>query len=256
MGYGSVAVGVGIGGYIVDKLTPTKTITYAVIGSQSTGKSTLHASIYNRLQPVHQSRIPTTQKGIRAKTKLPLPNAARRITRWERRDYPHHTYLVKEQILELKPSIIFCLVDVDTWSETDNIEVLEAAGGALASRQYRDLVKPMGQWVHPSSWRIWEPWTIRHIKSARRCKLFVMVLNKIDQWEHLAPKPRAEKIRKVLDYYLKESEHLEFIKNTYDFHFVAASFQDGYYYPFNQMLENPKPLEKYFEWLVDTVVMM
>ncbi len=80
--------------------------------------------------------------------------------------------------------------------------------------------------------------------------MITIILNKIDDWEHLGREKRGEMAQKVIDHYMTnfDKSPMNMIKNEYTVQFIAASVEKSYYYPANNLDSRDKlSLKSYIE---------
>jgi len=239
--------GVSVGSIIAYKLAPRKTLPFAIVGMQDTGKSTMHLSFENGITPVYQTRIPTTQRGVRYRTRLKLDIPRVKDPWWKGIDYPHDASMVPDQVDELKPKWIGLLLATDTWEEKYNWVELDRLSKHLASTSYRHSTQAAIPIVY---WLPGHGWIKKYLRPSKSVKMITIILNKIDSWEHLGREKRGQMSQKVIDYYMKDFEKspMNMIKNEYTVQFIAASVEKSYYYPANNLDSRDKlPLKDYIE---------
>lgn len=81
-----------------------------------------------------------------------------------------------------------------------------------------------------------------------------MAVNKMDTWK---PEERSEMAKQIVDYYLQRNDGMRWLRTANDapqLLYIATSFKDGNYLPFNQLHSDPKPLSGLFSHLVELLV--
>jgi hypothetical protein len=237
---------------------PDREIGCAIIGAQSVGKSTLDSSINQGLLPVYQTRVPTTMPGVRNKAKLHLPDAPRRFrdyrdTIWDKRDFPHDAGVVRDQFFELRPEIVWWLLSADEsdtmgWRDPYNTRVISELVEALKSDEYQSYAGGGYKVSMDRRGRM----VAKRKKKRRRCRFVVMVINKMDVWDHLDPRDRAVKAQEVIDYHFA-TEPLKWLRDDPDapqLLAVCASIERGTYRPHNQLTQPALPLGDLFTDIV------
>lgn len=239
----TIAFGAGIGGYIYDKAKQALTIAFAIFGMSGTGKSTFHYSIEHDLLPVLTlPRQATTEPGQKYRKQINF-RGMEKSPYWLGRDYQHNAEAVPDQIDDLLPGVIFCLIDVDNWDKLYNWEVLKQLAKKLASSRYRGKTK--GKVPIPVLTR--KGWVIKHMIRDKRCQIFVLMLNKIDKLRHYAPEQRAEFCERVVKHYTdtRKDSPMNLIREEYNLQFCAVSVQHGYYYSYDDLSGSPHRLKDY-----------
>lgn len=240
---------VGAGGRVLTKLGYGETVDFGVIGSQGVGKSTLHDSIKHKVNPVWTQRVPTIVPGKRYRTKLSPPGYGKNVY-WRGRDYQHEHTVVADQVNRLRPRIVFWLLDVDTWKDQYNWKVIDALSETMVSSKYEVRTSPRLRYALPTR----KGFVQRHLVEDHYVRVLVVILNKIDKWDKQKHRWQDE-VKQVADYYLKDQNGspMNFIKKKAKVQFIAASIEKSYYYSFDNLEGDHKPLKNYIGEIMEFV---
>jgi len=246
---GPTMAGFGYIGYLISKYGPSRTVPFGCYGMQSVGKSAMQDANENKFYPVvHRTRVPTTQLGVKYKTKFHLENAHIKDPYIKGQDIPHDLEFVRPQILDIKPGWIVWMLDVLTWKDPANWKYLEEIAQTIGSSEYQ---KGHRAKIPMITWSPSHGWSKGHLRKYKGCKLVTMVINKIDLWETYTPQTRARGCREIVSHYTKQFEGNPMHKLDTDFHFIAASVEQGNNYEFNDLEGPSKPLRTYVNEIME-----
>jgi hypothetical protein len=291
----AVTIGaLNVGALLVPKLGRyiPKTITYAIIGMEQVGKSTTRAMLKTGLTEVLATVNETTDMESRAdRIKVHIEGAMKEDWSFRGMDRPGYRpgreLVVKDQI-ELKPDIIFVAMDTVNWNHDYNWMVLEELSLNLNDPAYKKATTPLFPFYWPTTLNpfkllVKSGWTKKYFLNPARCKLIVLMVNKMDLWAQYGREVRKEKIEAVLQHYIKSPEFrtcrscfkrvpadhklcnncaarlpqgnpMDFLRNAYEFHFAATSVKYARYLPFDSLDGNERPIRELWKLLVDRVI--